>query len=588
MINVPLSITCCDNNEVKTTKVITFSSEYTSSLLITNIVVNSNGNTTISAGDTVLLSVTVRNVDALGFDGCLLKFSIFDDFITLIDSTEYFGYMAGGNEYTLNNCIKFVVDNTTPNNYVAEFNTLITNINNVNSNGVQSFVIQGREIEVLNYSLLSGINTIFDPNETASLSFNAQNTGASDVQNLRFELRFMEPELTVNTSYVEIASMTTNQIVALPFQVSVSNAFTPGTTVDALVDIYVNNNLFKTEVVTIIGETNCDGFEAGFPTGTTFSDTAWTISTTVFADGTQSAASGNIGDMQQSIMYMQKTLLTDGTVSFKRKVSSEANYDYLRFSIDGVQKAQWSGSVDWAEVSYPVTSGTHTFTWRYFKDVNTVSGLDKAFVDDICFPSENSNTPTITVNPEAIYVEIPFGHTLDTTFTISSTTPIFALFTNQILDSLDLPVNWCLTNYPNGSVNALQTKTVTLKFNTRNKQIGQISSATLVTIAQEGNTIETPVTMKVVSGVGIDDYTNQNGYIIYPNPTQNIVQIASQNNHTLIKEVQLYNMNGKYISSKSVNDYMAKIDLTQFSSGLYFVKVISESNSVQHIKVVKK
>ena len=588
MTDAPLSITCCDNNEVKTIKVIPFSSLYTSSLLITNVAVNANGNTTISAGDTVKLSITIRNVDQMGFDGCLLKFSILDDFITLIDSTEFFGYMAGGNEYTLNNCITFVVDNATPNNYVAEFNTFITNTNNVNSNGVQSFVIQGREIEVLNYTLLSGINTIFDPNETASLSFNAQNTGASDVQNLRFELRFMESELTVNTPYIEIASMATDQIVPLPFQVSVSNSFTPGTTVDALVDIYVNNNLFKTEVVTIIGETNCDGFEAGFPTGTTFSDTAWTISTTVFAGGSQSAASGNIDHFQQSIMYMQKTLINDGIISFKRKVSSELNYDYLRFSIDGVQQAQWSGNQDWAEVSYPVTAGTHTFTWRYFKDVNTVAGLDKAFVDDICFPSENSSTPTVDVNPETIYVEIPFGLTLDTTFTITSTTPIFALFTNQILDTLDLPVNWCTTNYPNGSVNALQTKTVTLKFNTRNKQVGQIFNATLVTEVTEGNTVETPVTMKVVSGVGIDDYTNQNGYILYPNPTQNSVQIVSQNENSLIKEVQLYSINGKHISSQSVNDYSAKINLTQYSSGLYFVKVISESNTIQHLKVIKK
>ena len=586
--DVPLSITCCDNNEVKTTKVIPFSSLYTSAILITNISVNSNGNTTISAGDTVLLSVTIKNVDIMGFDGCNIKFSINDEYITLIDSSEYFGYIAGGNEYTLNNCIKFVVDNATPNNYVAEFNWEITNINNVNSNGIHSFIIQGREIEVISYNLLSGINTVFDPNETASLTFIAQNTGASDVQNLRFELRFMEPELTVNTPFVEITSMTTSQLVQLSFQVSVNNSFVSGTTVDALVDIFVNNNLFKTEVVTIIGETNCDGFEVGFPAGTTFSDTAWTISTTVFAGGSQAAASGNIDHLQQSIMYMQKTLLTDGVVTFKRKVSSEANYDFLRFSIDGVQQAQWSGNQDWAEVSYPVTSGTHTFTWRYFKDVNTVAGTDKAYVDDICFPNENSATPNVVINPEAIYVEIPFETSLDTTFTITSTTPVFALFTNQILDTFDLPVNWCSTNYPNGSVNAMQSKTVTLKFKTRNKQVGQIFNATLKTVVSEGNIVETPVTMKIVSGVGIDDYTQQNGYLVYPNPTQNEVQIETQNSNEQIQSVQLYDVNGKYITSKTVNNANATINLSPYSSGIYIVKVLSENKNIQYIKVIKK
>ena len=74
-----------------------------------------------------------------------------------------------------------------------------------------------------------------------------------------------------------------------------------------------------------------------------------------------------------------------------RKVSSESEYDYLRFYIDGVQKEQWSGEVAWSNVTYAVTPGLHTFKWTYSKDVSVVAGSDCAWVDYIIFPRSSSH-----------------------------------------------------------------------------------------------------------------------------------------------------------------------------------------------------
>ncbi|HAC91343.1 MAG TPA: hypothetical protein DCF63_12055, partial [Planctomycetaceae bacterium] len=38
-------------------------------------------------------------------------------------------------------------------------------------------------------------------------------------------------------------------------------------------------------------------------------------------------------------------------------------------------------------MSFPVSAGTHTFTWRYSKDFIRSSGLDTAFIDNIVFPA---------------------------------------------------------------------------------------------------------------------------------------------------------------------------------------------------------
>nr|MBC8384765.1 T9SS type A sorting domain-containing protein [Candidatus Cloacimonadota bacterium] len=86
-----------------------------------------------------------------------------------------------------------------------------------------------------------------------------------------------------------------------------------------------------------------------------------------------------------------------------KKVSSEANYDYLRFYIDNQLIDEWSGEVGWSEENYNVSVGEHTFTWTYFKDQGVVGGDDCAWIDYITFPvimmnvsSQEQILPSIT------------------------------------------------------------------------------------------------------------------------------------------------------------------------------------------------
>lgn len=67
-------------------------------------------------------------------------------------------------------------------------------------------------------------------------------------------------------------------------------------------------------------------------------------------------------------------------------MSSENNYDFLRFKIDGTEQYAWSGELDWTQATSSVTSGTHTFRWEYTKDSSISSGSDTAWIDDIVFP----------------------------------------------------------------------------------------------------------------------------------------------------------------------------------------------------------
>jgi len=137
-------------------------------------------------------------------------------------------------------------------------------------------------------------------------------------------------------------------------------------------------------------EAGCDveGFESGDFTAFPWvlsGDADWHIDTSSRASGAYSARAGDLTHRQQSSLEVAMPCVT-GDVSFQRRVSSESNFDLLKFYIDGVFKGSWSGSADWNLASFPVPAGTHTFKWTYAKDESISSGQDTAWIDDIAFP----------------------------------------------------------------------------------------------------------------------------------------------------------------------------------------------------------
>ncbi len=107
----------------------------------------------------------------------------------------------------------------------------------------------------------------------------------------------------------------------------------------------------------------------------------WFSQTTTTYYGGDAAQSGDIADSQTSTM--ETTISGKTSVKFYWRVSSETNYDYLRFYIDGVQQASISGSTSWAQKTYTVTSGSHTLKWSFTKDGSVSTGSDCGWVDKL-------------------------------------------------------------------------------------------------------------------------------------------------------------------------------------------------------------
>lgn len=162
-------------------------------------------------------------------------------------------------------------------------------------------------------------------------------------------------------------------------------------------DIYNNNtgnvgvgttaptNKFHIENIGAAGSLLSQNFETNAIAPLTTGGSAnWATQTAVKNGGTYAAKSGTIADSQNTQMSYTVVVPAGGaTVSFFFSVSSEVNYDYLKFYIDGVQQTQWSGSVGWTQQSYLLAAGSRTLKWEYSKDSSGSSGSDAAYVDDI-------------------------------------------------------------------------------------------------------------------------------------------------------------------------------------------------------------
>jgi subtilisin-like proprotein convertase family protein len=107
--------------------------------------------------------------------------------------------------------------------------------------------------------------------------------------------------------------------------------------------------------------------------------TSRTTQATVTQDGIDAARSGSISDGGSS--SMQTSVTGPVTVAFWWQVSSEFDYDKLRFFVDGEEVRSISGNVTWTQMAHYVPAGLHTLRWSYEKDVNTVAGLDAGWVD---------------------------------------------------------------------------------------------------------------------------------------------------------------------------------------------------------------
>jgi len=237
-------------------------------------------------------------------------------------------------------------------------------------------------------------NGRLDPGETVTITMPLNNNGGAASPNGTATMSCATPGITVNNGNASFSAISAGGVSNLTFSLTANASMDIGTVVSlnfaATAGQYSASKTENTSVGLIIEDFSTGDFSS-FPwiMGGTL---PWTIDSSTYYSAGYSARSGAISHSQTSTMETTRVLSAPGELSFWYKVSSESNYDKLRFYVDGTQQNEWSGNIDWTQATYNLAAGTRVLKWEYVKDYSVSSGSDCAWVDDIIFPA--STTPS--------------------------------------------------------------------------------------------------------------------------------------------------------------------------------------------------
>ena len=93
-----------------------------------------------------------------------------------------------------------------------------------------------------------------------------------------------------------------------------------------------------------------------------------------------------------------------------------------------------------------------------------------------------------------------------------------------------------------------------------------------------------PVQIACPAVLSSDDFMTENNIVIYPNPSNGIFNIASQEESL----VTVYDMIGKKLLSIKVSIGSSNLDLSNYANGIYLLTVTNQNGGLKTFKLIKK
>jgi hypothetical protein len=378
-----------------------------------------NNNGQADYGEDITLDIALQNLGATTATGVSAKLRTNDIYVTITDSTQSWGDIANSITSTQNNAYSFTVHDSVPDQHAVAFTLEITDNNSNIWTGTFNIVLNAPVLAIGNVTIndASGNNNgRLDPGETVDLIIASSNTGHANAVNVVSALASTMGSITVNTSSVNLDTLNASGgSVNATFNITVSSSAVIGSVADFINTLTAGLYSVQKNIYQMIGLVDEDWETGTFTKFPWVQGThPWVITNIAPFEGTYCAKSGAITDNDTSSLQITFNVLANDSVSFYEKVSSEEDFDFLKFYIDGTEKGSWSGtSGGWSRATFPVTAGVHTFKWFYEKDNSQSDGNDCAWIDYILFPpmllTAVNNYTSIGDNSLNFYPN-PFSH----------------------------------------------------------------------------------------------------------------------------------------------------------------------------------
>ena len=390
---------------------------------------------------------------------------------------------------------------------------------------------------------------------------------------------------------VRLSALEANEDRTVSFYMTL-NSDVPQTIIPFYLYATTDNNSWLIDTLHFsCGSNHTEDFETGDFTLINWSNSnrPWEITNTNVFEGTYSARSkSNLNNSSESKLSVTWNASSNDSISFYYKVSSEEGYDLFRFSIDGNDKLTASGEVNWTRAAFPVSAGSHIFSFSYSKDRYSFSGNDCAWIDNITLPY-TGNRSQFTLDQVCQNAPYEFAE---------QTIPTSQIGTFNYSDTSSLPWHYLALSVleePEVSIEVVSTENssscVLLRAHGAESYVWSTGDSTdciavcprttstyTVTGYRGGCSADASTTLLSISQPTVDPQVS-----LYPNPAHNQVTVAADH----IRSIELINIMGQVILRKSINSDSATIDLQKLPNGIYFVR-IETSNSWITKKLIRK
>ena len=348
---------------------------------------NSNGKADYN--ETVFLRTVISNLGSTSATGITADITCASPFVSITDGHASIGTLLPGAQKTLTNDLSFAFTGNIPDNSAVTFDLKIK-YGTVEKNYKADLYVHSPDLEIVRYLIddteTGNGNYLADPGETVKLIFSILNKGSSNASGV-FSISSPDPELTLLDPSKSTGIMDFGSTTEIPMNAKISSATPSGTTVNLSAQVDCDPYIAAKSFSFRIGKFQ-ETFESAslkiFP-WINLSAKPWVVTQTDPYEGIIAAKSGAISDNQSTTLSMKVKYSGTDSLRFYYKVSSETNYDFLIFRINGTEMLRKSGETGWTRKAVEVPAGINTFEWIYKKDGSEARGADCAYIDLIDF-----------------------------------------------------------------------------------------------------------------------------------------------------------------------------------------------------------
>jgi hypothetical protein len=380
-------------NKIPKIKTIRFAEVKNAFINLTSSAINdstANNNGLADYSESISLRLIINNLGQTGSSGFYAKLSTTSNQITINSDSVFIGNISAKSQIILNRCFNLSIADMVPDKSYITLNLSLGDSKTV-KNYTIDLTLHSPVLEIINCLIddsgTGNSNNLAEPGETFKLLFKVTNTGSSNISGT-FNIPDHNPKLTVFQSVINTGTLKPGVITIIPVTVKLASDFPVSGSVNISTFLDCSKYTKSKTFIVPVGKTR-ESFEYQKMTILPWINSKtfpWVISNTQAIDGEYSARSGIIANNAESVLKMLVNVPAKDTVKFNVKVSSELNYDFLGFKLNGTQIFALSGEEGWTEKKIAVKEGINLLEWIYKKDQTQSSGADCAWLDNIIFP----------------------------------------------------------------------------------------------------------------------------------------------------------------------------------------------------------